>query len=205
MPAKRPVHRKCYLSYDCPAITDMAMMLTLMKKTNRSTPPYFNTLSDGQRFDIHALINDFSVWYEQVLAARDLHLTTRISSQIPRHWLGNGTLIKHIFSEMGNNSLLYIGAGRVLLEVSAEQLAGRRYAICFTLTLSGNGIPLTKEAELFRPSTELSSKNGFRLRSANLYYARMIARILGGDIRIKNRPGFGTQYQVEIRLLNIPV
>ncbi len=183
----------------------MAFMQTYMEKLDIAPPLYLKTVSDGQGFDMITLIENFCTWYEQALAARELQLTTKISSQIPRYCLGNRRFVKHIFSETGKNSLLYLGAGRVLLEVEAVQLAGRRHAIYLTITFSGNGIPLIKEKTLFQPSSSQSGENSFRLRSANLYYARMIARILGGDIRIANELGFGTRYQVEIRLLSAPV
>ena len=113
------------------------------------------------------------------------------------------TWLNTLFSEVGNYSLQFLKTGNVFLEVKAEQIAGRRYAIHFTINHSGEGIPLAKEKELFQQLPEQSKKNDFRLRSANLYYAKMIAEILGGDIKIENRPVFGTRYLVEIRLLRI--
>jgi hypothetical protein len=180
----------------------MNLLQTYMEIPNQANPLYLNTVSGKQRFDLIVLINNFCIWYAQVLSEKNLQLTSNISSKIPRTWLGNRFLVKYIFSETGNNSLQYLQAGKVFLEVEEEQLAGRRYAIHFTITHSGDSIPLIKEIALFQPFTAQSGKNGFRLRSTNLHYARMIARILGGNIRVDNRPGFGTRYLVEIRLLS---
>ncbi len=177
-------------------------LLGYMKKTKSAIPLCLNTAADNQRFDLVVLINNFYTWYEQVLTEKNLQLTANISSNIPRTCRGNKFLVKYIFSEMGNYSLLFLRTAKVLLEVEAEQIAGRRYAIHFTIDHSGDGIPLKKEKELFQQLPAQSERNDFRLRSANLYYAKMIAGILGGDIRIENKPGIGTQYKVEIRLLS---
>ncbi len=179
----------------------MNVLQTYMEKTNQATLPCLDKVSDEQCFDLMVLINNFCIWYEQVLAEKNLQLTTKISASIPKMWLGDRLLVKYIFSETGNNSLKYLGTGEVFLEVEAEQLAGRRYAIHFTITHSGDTIPLTKEKEFFQPFAAQRDKNGFKLRSTNLYYARMTARTLGGDIRIENRPGFGTRYLAGISLL----
>jgi len=176
-------------------------MQTYMEKTYQAAPPLPDIDSDRQRFDIIELINKFCKWYEQVLAERNLQLTIKIGSDIPRYFLGNQLLVKHIFFEPGKNSLLYLGPGEVFLEMGSEKLAGRRYAIYQTIAFSGNGIPWDKEKELFQPA-RFSDRDGLRFRSTNLYYARMIAGILGGDIRLENSVGFGTRYQVEIRLLS---
>ena len=175
-------------------------MQTYMEKPDQAAPHLPGIDSDREQFDIMHLINEFRSWYEQVLAERNLQLRTRIDSKIPRYFWGNQLLAKHILFEPGKNSLLYPGSEEVLLEISSEQLAGRRHAIYMNIDLSGNGIPWDKEQELFQP-IKFSDKDGFKLRTTNLYYARMAARILGGDIRIDNRSGFGTRYQVEIRLL----
>jgi signal transduction histidine kinase len=172
-----------------------------MEKTYQAAPHLPDIHSGRQQFDMIELINKFRKWYEHSLVERNLQLTTKIGSDIPRYVLGNQLIVKHIFFEPGKNSLLYLGPGEVFLEINSKKLAGRRYAIYQTITFSGNGIPCDKEKELFQP-TRFSDRDGFRLRSTNLYYARMIAGILGGDIRIENRLGFGTRYQVEIRLLS---
>ncbi len=181
----------------------MNLSQTYMEKTNLAAPLYLNTAADKQRFDLDVVIKNFCIWYEQALAEKNLQLTTNISSNIPRICKGNNYLVKYLFSEVGNYSLQFLKTGNVFLEVKAEQIAGRRYAIHFTINHSGEGIPLAKEKELFQQLPEQSKKNDFRLRSTNLYYAKMIAEILGGDIKIENRPVFGTRYLVEIRLLRI--
>lgn len=178
-------------------------MQTYMKNTMQAASPLPDFVSGRQQFDMILLIHDFCSWYEQALNKKDLQLRTQISPEIPRYFLGNLMLPKHIFFELGQNSLLYLGRKEVLLEVASMQLAGRRYEISFTITLFGGGIPSDKEKELFQPSNRQPDEEGFRYRSKNLYYARMIAGVLGGDIRIDNSLESGTRYQVKIRLLSI--
>ena len=179
----------------------MTTMQTYMEKTNRKAPFPPNFDSDKQRFDIMRLIDEFCSWYKQVLAARNLPLKIKIDSGIPQYFFGNQLLTRHIFFEPGKNSLLYLNADEeVFLEIDSEQLAGRRHAIHLNIDCTGTRIPWDKEKELFQP-IRFSNGDVIKLRSTNLYYARMIARILGGDIHIDNRSGFCTRYQVEVRLM----
>ena len=162
-----------------------------------------------QQFDLLALIQNFCSWYKQVLADRNLQLRTKISDGIPRYFFGNPLLMRHLFFATARNSLLYHGATEAFLEIEPEQLAGRRYAIHFNITSPGKGMPPAKEKDLFQPSPgparQTTARDGFSSRSANLYYAGVIATILGGGIRVENRFGFGTRYQVNVRLLSSPV
>ncbi|MGB3226270.1 MAG: ATP-binding protein [Desulforhopalus sp.] len=175
-----------------------------MKNTMQAATPLPEFDSGRQQIDMIFLIHTFCKWYTQALNEKDHQLRTQISPEIPRYFLGNQILLKHIFFELGQNSLFYLGRNEVLLEVDSKRLAGRRYEISFTITLFGGGIPTDKEMELFHPSTRQPDREGFRSRSKNLYYARMIARVLGGDIRIDNKLGSGTRYEAIIRLLSIP-
>jgi signal transduction histidine kinase len=183
---------------------EMIKMQTSMKNTMQAASPLPDFDSGRQQFDIMILIHNFCSWYEQALIKRDVRLRTQISNEMPGLFLGNQIFPKHIFFELGQNSLLYLGRDEVLLEVASKQLAGRRHEISFSITLFGDGIPLDKEKELFQPSGKQPDSEGFRSRSINLYYARMVARVLGGDILIDNKLGAGTRYLVRIRLLSIP-
>jgi signal transduction histidine kinase len=175
-----------------------------MEKTEKAGSTEPGTVSIGQQFDLLAVVDTFCCWYRQALADRNLQLTTKISPQLPRYFLGNEILTRHVLYQPAKNSFLYLGSGEVLLEIAAEQLAGRRYALSCNLTLAGRGVPPAREKELFQPypgHARQSIRDGFRLRCANLYYARIIARLLGGDLRLDTRAGSGTRYRLEIRLL----
>lgn len=178
------------------------------ERTNPAPLPAAVAGGARQQFDLPALITTFCRWYKQVLAERNLQLRTKISDAIPRYFFGNPLFIRHLFFATARNSLLYLGSKEVFLEIEPEQLAGHRYAIHVNITSPGKGMPPAKEKDLFQPSLRQkrpAARDGFLSRSANLYYAGVIATILGGGIRVENRFGFGTRYQVNVRLLSSPV
>jgi len=150
-------------------------------------------------FDIITLINNFRDWYARALACKE-RLTWQISSEIPRYFHGNIVLLRHLLYQTGKNSLLYIGEGKTHLEIEAEQLAGRRHTIFFTITLTGTGMPCHRQRQLFQSDRAQNDWQELDRRCSDLYYARMIARRFGGDIRILNDTGYGTRYRVEIHL-----
>jgi two-component system, sensor histidine kinase and response regulator len=177
-------------------------------KKNPASAPSLDAGLARQQFDLLALINNFCSWYKQVLTERNLRLRIKISGAIPRYFFGNPLLTRHLFFATARNSLLYLGAGGVFLEIEPEQLAGRRYAIHFNIISPGKGMPPAKEKDLFQPppgQAGQTTRDGFSSRSANLYYAGVIATILGGAIRVENSFGSGTRYQIKVRLLSSPV
>ncbi len=133
-------------------------------------------------------------------------MTTNIDAEIEGYFNGNAVLIKYLFLATGKHSLLHLGDGDAALTIEAKRLEGR----CFTLSCriavtGGKGLPPITEQELFRSAKEIGKREGFNLRVANLYYARLIARRFGGDVWLENSVGFGTCYRFAIRLLQLPV
>lgn len=155
-------------------------------------------------FDLFAVVTDFCNWYCRRLANKNLQVTTRISPNIPIYIQGNQNFIETMLMEPARNSLLYAGGGAVSVEVDAKQHTRRRYSLTVTLTLAGSTISAAKKKELFRAGATLSERDGLRLRSTNLYYARMIAHSFSGDIRIECSPRTGLRYLVEASLFCPP-
>lgn len=155
---------------------------------------------DKHVFDIVELINIFHAWYARVLSSKEQRLTSQISSEIPRYFHGNPLLLRHLFYQIGKNSLLYIDEGKAHLEIKAEHLAGRRHTISFIITLTGTSMPLGKQRQLFQSARTQNDWQGLDQRCSNLYYARTVARGFGGDIRIQSDAGYGTRYRVEVHL-----
>jgi K+-sensing histidine kinase KdpD len=145
--------------------------------------------------DILQIINDFCLTYEQNLSDRDLLLSTRIDTDIPQLLIGDPLLITQLLHDLSEYSLQQDARGCVVLDLKAEQENEKSYFIYITVTMSGKGIPMAKEKNLFS-----DKKTAGKADVATLYYARKISRFYDGDILVKNSIGFGTRFMVKIRL-----
>lgn len=163
-----------------------------------------DTADNTHSFNIRQVIEEFCGRYEQALDARRLYLSTRISSNLPVFFYGTPELISNLLDDLASYSLSHISEGCVVLDVKAEPLRDGRYSIYFTITISGLGIPLAKEMDLFNPFTVKLTKDDTPNPAPNLYHARKIARMLDGDVSVQNSVGFGTRYMAEIILTCLP-
>jgi hypothetical protein len=155
-------------------------------------------------FDLHVLIDDFSNWYDRAIDQRGCLLTTNISPDLPRFFEGNLLMLGFLLWDLASYSQVYLGSGGVKLAVHSEPFSGNWCSIYFSLKIPGLGIPLEKEKMLFLPSDSNWKKEVGSHASSNLYYAGIIAGLLGGIVRVRNNIGFGVEYIAEIRLLNRP-
>ncbi len=131
-------------------------------------------------------------------------MTARVSSDLPRFFHDHIMMLGFLLWNIASYSLAFLGSEDVVLEVHAEPCRDNWYWIYFSLAVPGVGIPHEKEKVLFLPSDRSRKKKMGNSPVANLYYAGIIAKLLGGKIHIQNRRGFGVEYITEVCLLNDP-
>ncbi len=173
---------------------------SLIRNTAPGTPVCPAGDQCRQIVDLPALINDFCTWYSQCLTTKNLRLITSTSPNIPKYVMGNLLLMHRMLREPARNSLSYLGKGAVHLNIEAQQYSKRRYSLLVNLVLTGGAISPARSKELFQSGSSLSARDGFRLRSKNLYYSKMIAEMLGGDVRIDESNELGLRYLMEVKL-----
>jgi K+-sensing histidine kinase KdpD len=122
---------------------------------------------------------------------------------MPRFYYGEPLLIMHLFHDLCEYCLRQDTRGCVVVDLNAEPEGGKLYTISITITISGNGIPRDEEEKHFLPAKMAENKAGDDTVFASLYYVRTICRIFGGDISVRNSPGFGTRFMAKIRLSTI--
>lgn len=162
-----------------------------------SLPSFFpspeNRLCAGH-CDMQQLIESFSSGFEQQLAGRGMVLCTRIRDPLPRSVRADGRAMARLFDSLADCSAPVSARGCAVLDIAAEPAEDERYSIYFVLTLSGDGLDAGQEQELFAGHTH-GEMDKARLA---LERARTICKEHGGNIHIKNSPGFGTRIMAKI-------
>ncbi len=177
---------------------------TIMEKNEQIAPVLQVMNQSRQTFDLPELIIDFCSWYKGCLADRNQQLHSSISTDIPRYVQGKRLFMKHLLFEVGKCSLLHTGAGVVSVQIDAAQHTSRRHSLSCTISIAGTRIPLAREKELFQPGPREGQRDACSFRSANLYYAQMMAGIFGGDIHIDNSADSGLRFLVGINIFTRP-
>ncbi len=175
-------------------------MQTLFEHSGNRTYLDIGNRHDYREFDLHQLIQTFSAWYEQKLEEKGVFLSTRISPELPKWCEGDPLLIGDLLYDLATYSFSHLTEGCVVLDVDGEQSEENWCRLYFTITASGLGIPQPAENCLFRAPASRNREGDGLSGSSNLYFAKFIASIFDGDVRVQNSYGFGTRYLVEFCL-----
>jgi two-component system sensor histidine kinase/response regulator len=143
---------------------------------------------------------------------KDLELLFQVAADVPDALRGDPDRLRQLLVNLIGNAVNFTERGEVLVSVQREaQSAERetspgapRSALCalrFSVTDTGIGIPLEKQAKLFEPPTILEKSPGrFTDRPGlGLAIARFLVERMGGEISVQSTPGKGSTFSFTAR------
>ncbi|MFF6906088.1 sensor histidine kinase [Streptomyces sp. NPDC012389] len=112
-------------------------------------------------------------------------------------------LLTRILRNLLSNALKFTEKGEVRLEFAADPGASGQW-MTFTVTDTGVGIPASELPRVFEEFYQVRGplQRAHRGTGLGLPYARTLAELLGGTLRLSSTPGIGTR--VEVRLPHLP-
>ena len=108
------------------------------------------------------------------------------------------TLLGHVLRNLLSNAVKFTEAGEVRL--SAERVGP---VVRFTVQDTGIGIAEEDQQRVFEEFFQVRTPLHSRAKGSGLglSYARRVATILGGDLRLSSTPGVGSSFVMELHVL----
>ena len=110
--------------------------------------------------------------------------------------------LRQIISNLVGNAIKFTDRGRVLLIVEVQAADAGTCLVRLRVRDSGIGMPEATAARVFEPFEQGDSGTNRRHGGTGLGLSivRMLARMMGGDVSVRSRPGLGSEFRVELRL-----
>jgi signal transduction histidine kinase/CheY-like chemotaxis protein len=120
---------------------------------------------------------------------------------------GDAGRVRQIISNLLGNAIKYTDAGHVLLIVAVE--AGADATACrvrLRVRDTGIGMDADTAARVFEPFEQGESGSDRRHGGSGLGLSvvQLLARLMGGAVSVRSRPGLGSEFRVELRLAAEP-
>lgn len=148
-------------------------------------------------FDLPSLLGDlaeiFGRWAEEKGLAFDL----QVADGMGRLFRGDVGKLRQILFNVLGNAVKFTDRGGVRMEVESPSPGRIRVVVEDT----GIGIAASDRESVFEPFRRAeASETTHRGTGLGLALARAYARLLGGDLRLVDRPGPGSRFEVEVHL-----
>ncbi|MFN0100789.1 MAG: HAMP domain-containing protein [Bryobacteraceae bacterium] len=143
--------------------------------------------------------------FRHVAEAKNLDFTIRMDPQLPDSILTDVTRLQQVLKNLLSNALKFTAQGSVKLEIYAadsgwnlsnDVLTQAKKVVAFSVTDTGIGIPLDKQKIVFEAFQQADGTTSRRFGGTGLglSISRELARLLGGEIRLKSQPDVGSTF-----------
>jgi len=131
---------------------------------------------------------------------KGLELVCDIGADVPTTVVGDPGRVRQIVVNMVANAVKFTEAGEVVLRLQRESIDGNRQLVHFTVTDTGIGIPLEKQASIFEAFTQADSSMTRRFGGTGLGLAitSQLVGLMGGRIWVTSEPGTGSVFHFTI-------
>ncbi|MGX7742221.1 ATP-binding protein [Rhodopseudomonas parapalustris] len=153
-------------------------------------------------FDLRALARHAGDSLSGRAAAKGLRATVTISSRLPSFVIGDAVRLRAALENLIDNAVKFTERGDVALKVTAASAGRGKAQVSFAVSDSGIGLSLAEIKRLFRPFSQANVGIAARFGGAGLGLSsvRQIARALGGDVTVAQRPRGGTLFTLTVVL-----
>jgi CheY-like chemotaxis protein len=137
---------------------------------------------------------------------KGLDVRLDVSAELPPRIVGDSTRIGQILTNLIDNAVKFTTAGRVSVVAVPSQAPDGRRMLRVSVTDSGIGIPLDKQAVVFEKYRQADSSTTRRYGGSGLGLAicRQLATLMDGDIGLESTEGVGSTFWFAIPLAAAP-
>jgi CheY-like chemotaxis protein len=177
----------------------LAGLATLFVDAARSSNSRLEVRQDF--FDLRALARNSGDSLAGRAAAKGLQSTVKISEKLPVFVIGDPVRLRAALENLIDNAVKFTDRGSVTLKVAPVRAAGK-VGVSFAIADSGIGLSLAEIKKLFRPFSQANVTIASRFGGAGLGLSsvKQLARAMGGDIAVAQRPGGGTVFTLTVTL-----
>lgn len=153
-------------------------------------------------FDLRALARSVGDSLAGRATAKGLQSEVEISEKLPAFVIGDPVRLRAALENLIDNAAKFTEAGGVALTVKPMRGPKGKVSVAFAVSDSGIGLTLNEVKRLFRRFSQANVSISSRFGGAGLGLSsvKALARAMGGDIIVGQRPGGGTTFTLSVTL-----
>jgi CheY-like chemotaxis protein/HPt (histidine-containing phosphotransfer) domain-containing protein len=147
-------------------------------------------------FDLCALVEELSAPLAVRVREKGLVFATRIDPLVPSHLRGDPGRLRQILNNLATNAIKFTASGGIRLDVRSVSETDDTVRLRFSVTDTGIGIPLDKQALLFQKFSQVDTSvtRQFGGTGLGLAISKQLVELMGGEIGIVSPVGPGVSY-----------
>jgi len=155
--------------------------------------------------DLRALLRDVEALMRPQANAKALALHMDAEPDVPERLVLDATRVKQVLFNLLSNAIKFSERGQVVLDVRVRQPGGPAPLLEFVVTDTGVGMEEAAMQQLFTRFGHGDGTPSRRLGGTGLglEISRTLARLMGGDISVRSKPGAGSAFTFQMPLVPV--
>ncbi|HWY55925.1 MAG TPA: response regulator [Terriglobales bacterium] len=201
------------LALDTELTSEQRGYLNLVKSSAESLLALINDILDfskieAGRLDIETIDFNLRDSLDDTLKAvnlraheKGIELACHILPDVPEAVRGDPTRLRQIVTNLIGNAIKFTSEGEVLIRVETKQQTDSEVLLHFSVTDTGLGIPLEKQASIFEAFTQAdnSTTRKYGGTGLGLSITLRLVEMMGGRIWLESEPGRGSTFHFSVR------
>ena len=153
-------------------------------------------------FGIRSVVEEIVNMFAGPAHAKGLELVCAIPPELDAICKGDPNRLRQVLTNLVGNAIKFTKRGEVILEVAVEEENENEYGIRFSVRDSGIGIPEDQQALVFDAfsQADASTTRQFGGTGLGLTICRRLVELMGGEIGVDSKPGFGSTFWLTLQL-----
>jgi PAS domain S-box-containing protein len=157
-------------------------------------------------FDLHYLLDDLELMFEQKTQQKDLQLTFSRKSYLPRHIKADQVKLRQVLINLIGNAIKFTPKGSITLTVDSQRPSlknkqeVRPITLFFEVKDTGPGIAKADFENIFDPFIQTGTgKESHEGTGLGLSISRRYVQVMGGDITVESEVGKGAVFKFHMQ------
>ena len=157
-----------------------------------------------QEFDMADMVKNLVGVLKILAAEKNIELKLQLEKNTKLIFLGDGPKIRQILTNLIGNSIKFTDQGNISLSITGIDDT-QNSIVNFIITDTGLGIATENQEKIFEDFIAITygDQNQIRSDGMGLPISRKIARLMGGDIKVKSEIGKGAEFTLSLPLQRV--
>ena len=162
---------------------------------------------EAGRLELDAIDFDITYAMEETIRAlapsahhKGLEVALDIAPTVPATLHGDPARLRQVVVNLVANAVKFTEIGEVVVRIALKERQGMQVKLHFSVSDTGIGIPLEKQAKIFEAFTQADTSTTRRYGGTGLglTIASQIVGLMGGRIWLESEPGRGSVFHFEV-------
>jgi len=158
-------------------------------------------------FDLHYLLDDFKLMFEQKAQKKDLQLIFIRKSNVPKYIKTDQIKLRQVLINLISNAIKFTTKGSITVTVDLQHPSleikkeARPITLCFEVRDTGSGIAKADFENIFNPFIQTGTgKESDEGTGLGLSISRKFVQVMGGDIIVESSVGKGSVFRFHLQV-----